>query len=121
MDGITETVTVLTPVQGATDRYGDPSITWEPTSVDGVLVRPLQGEELNDALRPDGVRVSYVLSFPKSCGLDLRNARVALTDRGMSGEPKDADKALRVTGTADKTWQSPLEWDRNVEVGRTDG
>lgn len=121
MDGITETVAVLTRSQTGTDGMGEPTYDWASQEVPGVLVRPVSGAELNDALRPDGIRVSYVLSFPKSCDLSLAHARVALVERGMSGDPENVEKALVVTGIPDRTWQSPLEWDRDVEVGRTDG
>lgn len=114
-----EPVSVLTRRRTGEDSMGDPVYAWDPERVENVLVRPLQGSELNDALRPDGVRVRYALAFPRSYTGDLSHARVALVARGMDGE--DPDAALRVTGNADRTPQSPLAWDRTVEVGRVDG
>lgn len=114
-----ELVAVLHRRKVGEDGMGEPVYEWDKVSVDNVLVRPLAGSELVDALRPDGVRVSYVLAFPKSYAGDLTHARVALVARGMDGD--DPDAALRVTGNTDKTRQSPVAWDRNVEVGRVDG
>lgn len=114
-----ETVSVLTRRKAGEDAMGEPVYEWDAESVENVLVRPLMGSELSDALRPDGVRVRYVLAFPKSYEGDLSHARVALVARGMDAD--DPDEALRVTGNTDKTPQSPVAWDRNVEVGRVDG
>lgn len=114
-----EAVSVLTRRRTGEDSMGEPVYEWDAERVPNVLVRPLAGSELGDALRPDGVRVRYVLAFPKSYSGDLSRARVALIERGM--DEGDPDAALRVTGNTDKTPQSPIAWDRNVEVGRVDG
>lgn len=114
-----ETVAVLTRRSVGTDEMGDPIYDWDAENVPNVLVRPLQSQELNDALRPDGVRVIYALAFPKTFAGNLNHARVALITRGM--DASKPDDALRVTGNTDKTPQSPLLWDRTVEVGRVDG
>lgn len=114
-----ELVAVLHRHKVGEDSMGEPVYEWNKVSVDNVLVRPLTGSELSDALRPDGVRVRYVLAFPKSYVGDLSHARVALVERGM--DEGDPEAALRVTGNADKTPQSPIAWDRSVEVGRVDG
>lgn len=114
-----EVVAVLTRRKAGEDEMGEPVYAWDAETVQDVLVRPLQGKELNEALRPDGIRVRYALAFPKTYTGDLSHARVALVARGMdAGKPEEA---LRVTGNADKTPQSPLMWDRTVEVGRADG
>lgn len=114
-----ELVAVLNRRRVGEDSMGEPVYEWDKVSVDNVLVRPLTGSELSDSLRPDGVRVRYVLAFPKSYRGALAHARVALVARGMDGD--DPDAALRVTGNTDKTPQSPITWDRNVEVGGVDG
>lgn len=114
-----ELVAVLHRRKVGEDSMGESVYEWDKVDVDNVLVRPLTGSELSDALRPDGVRVRYALAFPKSYEGDLSHARVALVARGMDGD--DPDAALRVTGNTDKTPQSPIAWDRNVEVGRVDG
>lgn len=114
-----EVVSVLTRRRTGEDEMGEPVYAWDAERVPNVLVRPLAGSELGDALRPDGVRVRYVLAFPKSYAGDLSHARVALVERGM--DEGDPEAALRVTGNTDKTPQSPIAWDRSVEVGRVDG
>lgn len=114
-----ETIAVLRPSYGEPDEMGQPAVTWSVETVEGALVRPLSGSELNDALRPDGVRVRYAVSLPKGYHGTLGRCRVALVARGM--DPADAETAYRVTGPTDETPQSPLAWDRTVEVGRADG
>lgn len=114
-----ERVAVLRPSYGPPDEMGQPTVTWETEGVAGVLVRPLQGSELADGMRPDGVRARYALSFPRGYAKPLDRCRVALVARGM--DPTDAGAAYRVTGPTDRTPQSPLRWDRTVEVGRADG
>ena len=112
-----ETVTVWTRGADGEDEFGEPVEAWTPTVVDNVLVRPLTGADLADALRPDGVRVQYSLAFPKDYdGPDLRHAKVALTARG-----KGWDDALDVSGSPDALDPCPTRWNMLVEVGRTDG
>lgn len=119
-----ETVTVLTRTLTGTDAMGEPTYSWGGEEVANVLVRPLSGSDLADADRPDGVRAQYSLAFPRSWADGkppgyLAHARVALTDRGM--DANDADRALRVSGSPDRTPESPLLWDLSCDVGRVDG
>lgn len=119
-----EDVVVLTRTKAGEDELGEPTYTWDGERVSNVLVRPLSGSELTDALRPDGIRVSYELSFPKSWTAGkapgfLAHRRVALVARGMDGS--DADSALRVTGSPDRTIPCPTAWDTSCEIGRVDG
>ena len=108
-----ETVAVLTRVRAGEDPMGEPVWGWASELVPDVLVRKVSGSDLNDALRPDGVRVSYALAFPKAWTAGkplgyLRHARVALVDRGM--DASDAEGALRVSGTPDVTRPCPTQW-----------
>lgn len=119
-----EDVAVLTRSETGTDEMGEPVYSWESETVHNVLVRPLAGSDVNQDARPDGVRVSYSLAFPRSWTAGkpagyLRGARVALVARGM--DPGDQDAALVVSGWPDRTPQSPLAWDTTAEVGRVDG
>lgn len=119
-----ETVAVLTRRKTGEDDMGEPVYEWDSERVENVLVRPLSGSDLADSLRPDGVRVSYSLAFPKawtsgkSPGF-LTHRRVALVARGM--DERDADAALRVSGSPDRTTPCPTAWDTIAEVGRVDG
>ena len=121
---IGETVAVLTRTKTGTDEMGEPVYEWASERVENVLVRPLTGADLVDSLRPDGIRVSYSLAFPKAWTAGkapgfLAHRRVALVARGMDGT--DADAALRVSGSPDRTAPCPTAWDTIAEVGRSDG
>ena len=119
-----ETVAVLTRHRTGEDEMGEPVYEWSAERVENVLVRPLSGSDLADPLRPDGIRVSYSLAFPKTWTAGkapgfLAHRRVALVARGM--DERDADAALRVSGSPDRTAPCPTAWDTTAEVGRTDG
>lgn len=113
---IGETIEVLRKTQKGTDSMGEPTYEWVSEQVQNCLVRPLQGADLTDALRPDGVRVSYVVAFPKSYTgrSTLRGCKVAFPARSNT-EP------LWVSGSPDITSPCPTEWDTTAEVGRVDG
>lgn len=119
-----ETVAVLTRRRTGEDEMGEPVYEWDSEQVENVLVRPLSGSDLADPLRPDGIRVSYSLAFPKAWTEGkahgfLAHCRIALVARGMDGN--DADEALRVSGSPDRTSPCPTAWDTIAEVGRVDG
>lgn len=119
-----ETVAVLTRRRTGEDEMGEPVYEWDSEQVENVLVRPLSGSDLADPLRPDGIRVSYSLAFPKAWTAGkapgfLAHRRIALVERGMDGN--DADAALCVSGSPDRTVPCPTAWDTIAEVGRTDG
>lgn len=116
-----ETVTVYTRTVSAEDEYGDPVETWEPTVVEGALVYELSGSDLDDADRPDGVRVSARVQLPDpvmaSFGRDaLMGARIALTDRGQEEED-----ALFVSGSPNFAPDLPSDWNTTIEIGRVHG
>lgn len=116
-----ETVTVYFRSGSGEDEYGDPVETVTSQTVDNVLVMPVAGDDLNDPVRPDGVRVSYRLAFPKDYTRTLapgalRGSSVALTGRGMVQRD-----AMRVSGEPDRFKPCPTDWDMLVYVGRTDG
>lgn len=120
MSALGETVAVLSRSQSGTDAMGEPVWEWTATEVQGCLVRPLSGSDITDSTRPDGVRVSYTIAFPKTYdGPSLEHARVALVDRGM--DATDAGAALRVSGAPDVTRPCPTMWDMTASVGRVDG
>lgn len=109
---ITETVTVHTPGAVGEDEFGEPVYADTDTQVEGVLVRQLDGQELDRAERPDGMQVKCVLAFPSGFDLSLlENATVTM--RGDS-------RPLHVM-TIVSVPQSPLPWASRVEVGRADG
>lgn len=127
---LTQAVRVWTRAESGTDPMGEPTYAWSFADVDGVLVRPLEGTamERGDSasdLRPDGVRVRFVLAFPKGYdGPPLRHARVTLLHPryGMDASETDGWRtALAVSGDPRPTVPCPTRWDTIVEVGRTDG
>ena len=104
-----ETVLVAVRTASGRDRLGNPVESWaEPVAVDHVLVAKATEEE-RQASHPDGIVVTSTLTFPRTCQLDLRGARVYVGDRELivSGEPAHE--------------LSPLYWDMTVQAGVHDG
>lgn len=124
---ITQKVRVWARQPAGTDPMGETVYEWCPTDVSGVLVRPVsasdmeRGDSASD-LRPDGVRVSFSLAFPKGyAGPPLRHARVTLLDPAYGMDPTDPAAALAVSGDPAPTVPCPTPWDMIAQVGRTDG
>ena len=127
---LTQTVRVWTRSESGTDPMGEPTYEWTHVDVPGVLVRTGSGTDMERGdsasdLRPDGVRVSYTLAFPKGYdGPGLRHARVTLLDAryGMDLDESDGWRtALAVSGDPSPQVPCPTRWDMICEVGRTDG
>lgn len=119
-----ETVTVLMRTKSGEDEMGEDVYTWSATEVADCLVKPLSGQDLDNAQRPDGVEAQYTIAFPKTyTGGSLTHARVVLSDR--TGAVTDADKAartaLRVSGAPDITQPCPTKWNMLVTVGVVNG
>ena len=107
MDG--ETVYVAVRSTSSTDRFGNSAPTWaEPVAVDHVLVGHATADD-RDVSRPDGVEITATLTFPRTCDLDLRGAKVTVGGRDLLvvGEPAHEP--------------SPLFWDMTVRAGVHDG
>ena len=107
-----ETVYVRHVTGTEQERFGlDVPTYGEPVAVENVLVVPATLDE-SDYLRPDGMRVTYTLHFPRGYAQDLRGAKV--TVRGdeyrVVGEPAPYTEA-NVRGP----------WTMPVSVGRADG
>ena len=109
------TVSVQLRDRTARDDFGNDVEAYEtPIDVGNVLVQPGACEDL-DAARPEGVRVSLTLHFPKTWTGDLRGAKVTLDGRWAGdymvvGDPKPYDDA-----------NCPTPWDMPVEVEAVDG
>ena len=117
-----EAVAVLRRTQTGTDAMGEPTLGWASETVGGCLVRPLDGSDAIADGAPDGRRCEYRIAFPKSwtaTAAPLAGCRVALVARGM--DAADADAALRVAGSPDRTVPCPTRWDMAVDVWRADG
>ena len=127
---LTQSIRVWARTASGTDPMGEPTYEWAHSDVGGVLVRPAsvsemeRGDSASD-LRPDGVRVQYVLALPKGYdGPPLRHARVTLLDPAYGMDQSESDgwrTALAVSGDPRPTIPCPTRWDTIVEVGRTDG
>lgn len=126
---LTQSVRVWSRSEAGTDPMGDTVYEWAPYDVDGALVRPLEGSDLERGdsasdLRPDGVRVLFSVALPKGyAGPPLRHARVTLLhpSYGMDLTSEGWRTALAVSGDPQPTIPCPTRWDTIVEVGRTDG
>lgn len=119
-----ETVTVFMKTYGLIDEFGEPAESFVPVDVAGCLIRPLQGNELKEAYRPDGVCVQFAVALPKTFTAHLEfgaliGARIALSQRGMS--KSNADEALLITGVPERTVPCPTCWDTIIECGRAYG
>ncbi|MDO4591016.1 MAG: hypothetical protein Q4B35_06450 [Slackia sp.] len=117
-----ESVCVLRRRADGRDDMGEPVYAWDQETVDDVLVRPLSPSDVEDPERPDAVRASYALAFPKAYtahAAPLAHARVALVSRGM--DPSDAQAAHRVIGSPDIVRPCPTKWNMNVLVAAADG
>lgn len=107
MDG--ETVNVAVRGEPTRDRFGNEVPTWaEPVAVDHVLVGHATDED-RQVDRPDGIAVTATLTFPRTCSLDLRGAKVTVDGRELLvvGDPAHEP--------------SPLAWDMTVQAGVHDG
>ena len=107
MDG--ETVQVCVRSDASVDRFGNNVPSWEEAvDVHHVLVSKSTGDERQDG-RPDGITVTTTLTFPRTCNLDLRGAKVIVGGRELVvvGEPAHEP--------------SPLFWDMTVKAGVSDG
>ena len=107
MDG--ETVYVAVRTASGRDRLGNAVDAWaEPVPVEHVLVGKATAED-REVDRPDGIAVTATLTFPRTCALDLRGAKVIIGERELlvAGEPAHEP--------------SPLFWDMTVQAGVHDG
>lgn len=82
------TVTVLTPATSY-DEHMEEVRTWEPTTVDNVLVAPGSTADVTDTDRPSGTRVDVTFGFPKTFSARLRGCRVQVGERtyDVIGDP----------------------------------
>lgn len=116
---IGERVDVYRREQVSLDALGEPEYIWTVEHVDNVLVRPVNTSstaDISDAERPDGMRITYILGFPKTYSGSLAHCKIVLADRGMVFED-----ALDVDGSPDYLKPCPTAWNMLVNVGRVDG
>lgn len=111
-----ETVTVWRREQTETDAMGEPIYSWTGETVEDCVIRPSSGADLKDALRPDGVRVTATVAFPKTYNNRDSLAYCRLTFRDMQ-----FDEALYVSGHPTHIEPCPTKWDTLAEAGRVDG
>lgn len=107
-----ETVAVQHVIGTTRDRLGVEVPTYgEPVYVPNVAIVPATLDE-TDYLRPDGIRVTYTLHFPRGYSQDLRGARVTVRGETFKvvGDPKPYTES-NVRGP----------WTMPVSVGRADG
>lgn len=109
-------VTVLVPVQGAADRFGNATEAFEPTTVSDVLVAPGATADL-EASRPEGATVAFTLHFPKSFDGRLEGCQVELPQPWAAGNP------YRVVGCPAPyiDANTPTRWHMQAEVEAAHG
>ncbi len=101
--------------RSAKDGFGNDVEAYEdPVTVEDVLVQPGACTEL-DSTRPEGIKVSLTLHFPKSWSGDLRGARVTLFD-----EYADTYRVVSRPVSYQREL-CPTKWNMPVEVVIVDG
>lgn len=107
----TVTVTVARPVSGAPDPFGQPTVTWEEETVQGVLATPGTTSDLA-ADRPDGVSVDMTFHFPRGYARSLAGCRITHAGRTYSiiGDPQASMETL-----------TPGAWSLTVETEAVNG
>lgn len=108
-------VTVLRPVAGELDRFGNATVeTYEPEVVDDVLIQRSETSDL-EASRHEGVRASFTLHFPQGYGKTLEGCKVML--------PEPFVGLYRVVGAPYPYMEEncPTRWSMPVDVEAVDG
>ena len=72
----TTSVTVLRPVDAGTDAYGNPVVSVERETVDGVLPEPGGTPSMAEPDREHGVTVDMVFHWPKGYGKPLKGCTI---------------------------------------------
>lgn len=132
MSRMTERVAVLKRTQTGTDSMGEPTYEWKSEVVDKVLVNVsgvrVTGNGFSDETsinrRFDGSKTFVTLAFPMAWAKTkpdgyLRNARIALIDRGM--DANDPEQAFYVSGIPMRSSVSPNTWGLSVEAWKASG
>lgn len=90
-----ETVTVLTPVEGAADPFGAPNLSYTEQDV-GCLVYEAGTDDVTDTNRPDGTKAVYGVHFPKGFDQSLRGCRLRIRGEvfDVEGDPRPHVEAL---------------------------
>ena len=103
-----EPVTVSVRTATGTDPMGQPTYAWAAHTVMALVGESTSSQR--SETRPEGIESRISLALPRTCGLDLRGARITWKGRtyAVEGEPHHV--------------ASPLEdWDMNVEAVMVDG
>lgn len=106
-----ETVTVRTP-SVTFDEHMEEQAEWAEEQVPNVLVRPSSTSDVLESARPDGTRIDFRITFPKSFTASLRGCEVVVRGSRYSvvGDPKQH--------TPDN---APEPWGMTAEVTAVDG
>ena len=106
----TEAVTVIRPTVER-DDLGEPIEAGASREAVRCVVCPGSTSDM-DAMRPEGVTVSYTLHFPKTYAGSLRGCSVEVrgTRYDVVGDPQRTSEAA-----------TPGPWNMAVEVARADG
>lgn len=108
-----EKVTVVAREVVGRDELNEPVYELVESVVENVVVAPGPREDLAEGSRPDGVRVSWTVHFPKTFTGSLRGASVKVradVARKVIGDPQPYTDA-----------NTPGPWNRPVELEGVDG
>lgn len=140
MSRMTERVAVLKRTQTGTDSMGEPTYEWKSEVVDKVLVSVSGVSVTSNGFsgrntiftsgdtsfnrRYEGAKTLVTLAFPMAWAKTkpdgyLRNARIALIDRGM--DANDPEQAFYVSGIPMRSSVSPNTWGLSVEAWKASG
>jgi hypothetical protein len=118
-----DTVTIIRDVDtGKRDGMNAPIVTTTREDVSNVLISPSVGSDVEAAMRPDGVKVTYTLHFPKAwvqgstaapldgCRIELPNGLGGTETGSVVGSPRP----YQVQNT-------PTDWCMPVQVEVVNG
>lgn len=102
-----ESVVVTTRTEVGRDPGNAPIYETTTTTVHDVLVAPGPRADVTDSTRPEGVRIAWNLSFPKTFTSSLRGAEVSV--RGEDPCPVVGDPKPYTPENTPTRWWMPVE------------
>ena len=103
----TETVSLIQKSQTSTDDFGAPIYSESEIAIDGACVYPTSSEDMTDTLNLTGKKSVYTVCIPKGDANNWTNTKVMI--RG---------EAFKTIGAPISWTETPLEWNKRIEVER---
>lgn len=108
-----ESIKVKVRTEIGTDDFGMPTYSDEWATVNNVLVCQPSSSDIEDAVTMYGAKVVYTLCLPKGDSNDWRDTEVELPNRGIFHTIGDVIEYTEAN--------VPLDWNRKVNLERTEG